>query len=60
MKAHLQLLGGEDKVEKLPYANEENEHDWEKNRGLFESLDQPQADKTEQLESSEEVNLINV
>ena len=60
MKAHLQLLRGEDKVEKLPYANEENEHDWEKNRGLFESLDQPQGDKTEQLESSEEVNLINV
>ena len=54
---HLQLLGGEDKVEQLPDADEEDEHDGEEDWGLLEGLDQPEGDKTEQLQPSEEVNL---
>ena len=54
---HLQLLGGEDKVEQLPDADEEDEHDGEEDWGLLEGLDQPEGDKAEQLQPSEEVNL---
>ena len=54
---HLQLLGGEDKVEQLPDADEEDEHDGEEDWGLLEGLDQPEGDETEQLQPGEEVNL---
>ena len=46
---HLQLLGGEDKVEQLPDPDQEDEHDGEQDGGLLEGLDQPEGDKTEQL-----------
>ena len=55
--SNLKLLGCEDKVQELPDADEQDEHDGEEDGGGLERLDQPQRDEAEQLQPSEEMHL---
>ena len=55
--SNLKLLGREDKVQELPDADEQDEHDGEEDGGGLEGLDQPQRDEAEQLQPGEEMHL---
>ena len=55
--SNLQLLGCEDKVQELPDADEQDEHDGEEDGGGLERLDQPQRDEAEKLQPSKEMYL---
>ena len=49
-------MSSKNKIQEFPDSNKQKEHDGKENRGLFESLNQPEDDKAGELDDRERVD----
>ena len=53
---NLEFMSREHKVQQFPNSNEQDQHDWKQNGGLFECLDEPEDDEAGQLDDCKEMD----